>query len=216
MKRILLGTLIALSSLTTAVPVEAGRTFGLFVGLGRCHNHCDFCIRQYNAFTPVCSGSLTCDGCVPFANCMPGFGYSSCGPGMCGPGMCGPGMCGPGMCGPGMCGPGMCGPGMCGPSMYAPGGCDSGYAGGMIPSMPQQPIQVAPVQPQMPSSGPVLMAPGHTNANPYANSGYNVQPVGYYPNYGYAPPMPAYPPMMMNNWNPMGQVPYYWYPMGGR
>jgi hypothetical protein len=30
--------------------------------------------RPYNAFTPVCSGSMVCDGCCPFAcpNCGPG------------------------------------------------------------------------------------------------------------------------------------------------
>ena len=30
--------------------------------------------RPYNAFTPVCSGSMVCDGCCPFAcpNCAPG------------------------------------------------------------------------------------------------------------------------------------------------
>ena len=57
----------------------------------------------------------------------------------------------------------------------------------------------APVAPtQLPSA----------QAAPYY-PGYNVQPVGYYP------PLPTYAPMN-SYWNPMGQVPYYWSPMGGR
>ena len=59
------------------------------------------------------------------------------------------------------------------------------------------------------------MPQGQGAAQPYS-PGYNVQPVGYNPNYGYgyAPPMPTYP--MMNYSYPMMQAPSYWYPMGGR
>ena len=180
MKRLLLGAFIALAALTSAVPAQAGRTFGLFVGCGRCCNSCDFRIRQYNAFTPVCSGSVTCDGCMPFSSGMPGLGYGGYG---------------------------------CPAPSFGPACCDAGYPVESFPGAPQQVI-TAPMAPQAPVNTPVLMPPGQISAYPNY-PGYNVQPVNYYPNYGYAPAMPAYPPMM-NYWNPMGQVPYYWNSMGGR
>ena len=52
------------------------------------------CLKQYNAFTPVCWGSLTCDGCCPmnFGCCpgMGGYGFGGGGAGQCGTnGYCG-------------------------------------------------------------------------------------------------------------------------------
>src|SRR5438105_12572174 len=53
------------------------------------------CLRQYNAFTPVCSGTLNCNGCCPLnlscgypgsgpavvgPDCMNGAGYGGYGP----------------------------------------------------------------------------------------------------------------------------------------
>ena len=186
MKRILLGALTLIATFAAVTPAQAGRTFGLFVGchLFRCNSCCEFCVRPYNAFSPVCSGSITCDGVMPFASGMPGLNYSGYGSGCCQGGMCGP----------------------------------AGFDGGSYADMSQgagYPALAAPMQPQMPASTPVLMPPGTGAARPnYA--GYGVQPVGYYPNYGYGYPaaMPAYP---MNYYGyPMQQMPYYWNPMGGR
>ena len=113
---------------------------------------------------------------------------------------------------------------MCGPT-----GCDGGACADMSQGA-NYPMMAAPMQAPMqfaPATTPVLMPPGQTSARPY-NPGYNVQPVGYnpgysaqpagyYPNYGYGygypAAMPNYP---MNYSNPMGQMPYYWNPMGGR
>lgn len=86
----------------------AGCCFGLL------HHHCGccgcgakFCVRQYNAFSPVCCGTVFCDGCCPFGACGGYGGYG--GAGMCGPGGCGvmpySGVLG---CGPGGCADGAC------------------------------------------------------------------------------------------------------------
>lgn len=55
-----------------------------------CHKCCDgtICLKQYNAFSPVASGSLVVDGCLPiFANTngpWPSYGGMGCGPMGCG------------------------------------------------------------------------------------------------------------------------------------
>ncbi len=74
MKKLLLA-LLALS--TCATPAFAGKTFGLCIRrrCGRCCNSCaTFCVRQYNAFSPVASGSICCDGFLPIGSpgCAPG------------------------------------------------------------------------------------------------------------------------------------------------
>ncbi len=76
MKRVLLGAVTLLASLTAVVPAQAGRTFGLFVCHRCCRRccSCEFCVRPYNAFSPVCGGCITGDGMMPFANSMPGLG----------------------------------------------------------------------------------------------------------------------------------------------
>jgi hypothetical protein len=51
-----------------SIPVRAG-TFGLCIHR-KCHGccgGCSVCIRPYNAFTPVVSGCLIADGCMPFS-----------------------------------------------------------------------------------------------------------------------------------------------------
>ena len=165
MKRILLGALVAFASLTAVRSAQAGRTFGLFVCCGKCGRgcSCDFRIRQYNAFTPVCCGTITA---------MPGMGY-----------------------GDGMGYFGLGGGGYCPGGVGAPTGVEGGNPTGTPQKLPApQPGNAAP------------LPPGQTFGQYYAPV-YNVQPVGFYPNYGYGP---------MNYWDPMGQVPYYWNPMGGR
>lgn len=113
MKKLLSSTALALvvSAFATA-PSFAGCCFGLLHGhCGCCGCGAKFCVRQYNAFSPVCSGTVFCDGCCPFGACGGGYGgYGGFGaPGMCGPGGCGvmpfSGMlnCGPGGCADGAC-----------------------------------------------------------------------------------------------------------------
>lgn len=77
----------------------AGHTFGLFYHHGCCNCGAKFCVRQYNAFSPVCSGTVFCDGCCP-------FGPSGCGYG--GNGGCANGACGVPFMGNLGCGDGSC------------------------------------------------------------------------------------------------------------
>jgi hypothetical protein len=111
MKKLIISALLAFAaSSLVAVPSFAGCCFGL------CKHHCGccgcgakFCVRQYNAFSPVCCGTVFCDGCCPFGSggYGPGFG-GGCGP--CADGVC-PGMmnysgimsCPPGGCADGAC-----------------------------------------------------------------------------------------------------------------
>jgi len=209
MKRVLFGALALFASLTAVTPANAGHTFGLFphCGFGCCGCCCEFRIRQYNAFTPVCCGSITCDGCMPFS----GLNYLGMGSG------------------PG----GYIDNGFSCPGDNRGTGLDCGTPAEVGPTrvMPSAPAASGPSTgaplPQAPVSTPVLMPPGTGAAYPQY-PGYPVQPVsyypGYYPNYGYgygfgygyAPAVPTYPTPVMNSWNPSGQVPYYWNPMGGR
>jgi hypothetical protein len=116
MKKLITCTLLAFAASSfAAVPSYAGCCFGL------CKHHCGccgcgakFCVRQYNAFSPVCCGTVFCDGCCPFGSC--GYGNGGFGPGF--GGACGP--CAGGVC-PGMlnysgimsCPPGVCADGAC-------------------------------------------------------------------------------------------------------
>lgn len=109
MKKLLSTAVLALvvSGVMTA-PSFAGCCFGLlYKHCGCCGCGAKFCVRQYNAFSPVCSGTVFCDGCCPFGACG-GGGYGGYG-GMCGPGGCGvmpfSGTLG---CGPGGCADGAC------------------------------------------------------------------------------------------------------------
>ncbi len=94
MKKFIPSALLAMAvSGFLATSSFAGCTFGL------CYNHCGccgcgakFCVRQYNAFSPVCSGTVFCDGCCPFgAGIGPGYGGAG---GPCAGGMCPGGGCG--------------------------------------------------------------------------------------------------------------------------
>src|SRR5262249_55929278 len=107
MNKMLLGGLLGLASLALAsAPARAGAfgcctssAYGCCFGkcFRRCCNPCGcccasvLCIRQYNAFTPVCCGSLYCDGCTPFGAPCGGGGYG-CGPARLAPGC--PTICG--------------------------------------------------------------------------------------------------------------------------
>src|SRR5437899_8131338 len=58
---------------------------------GCCNRCCStyICCRPYNAFTPVCFGNVTCDGCCPLQNA--GWGYGG-GGGCCAAPFGAPGM----------------------------------------------------------------------------------------------------------------------------
>jgi hypothetical protein len=78
MNKLFTRALLALSVLTlAAAPSFAWGTFGLFPHCGHCCNKCNFCVRPYNAFSPVCSGTICCDGCFPFGGGYPGGGGCS-------------------------------------------------------------------------------------------------------------------------------------------
>ncbi len=115
MKKLLPSAVLALlvSGAVTAQSF-AGCCFGLLPNLcGCCGCGAKFCVRQYNAFSPVCSGTVFCDGCCPFGACGGGGygGFGGCADGMCGPGGCGimpfsglpAGACGPNGCVDGAC-----------------------------------------------------------------------------------------------------------------
>jgi len=105
MKKLLPSAVLALvvSGVMTAESF-AGCCFGLIPHrgcCGCCGCGAQFCVRQYNAFSPVCSGTVFCDGCCPFGACggggygggmgpmggmMPYSGVMGCGPGGCGNG----------------------------------------------------------------------------------------------------------------------------------
>jgi hypothetical protein len=90
MKKILTAAFLAVGLTNlSATPASAG-AFGLFYhSCCCCCGGCTVCLRPYNAFTPVVSGNLCCDGCVPF--CPTGaYAGGACGPLGCGP-LMGPG-----------------------------------------------------------------------------------------------------------------------------
>jgi hypothetical protein len=81
MKKLLLSAFLGLAMMALMPALSHAKTFGLFTGCGLCCcSKCTFCVRPYNAFTPVCCGNITCMGCMPFApqSNYGGFGYSDC------------------------------------------------------------------------------------------------------------------------------------------
>jgi hypothetical protein len=83
MKKLLFsGALALLACGLTATPSFA-HAFGLFTSHRCCHGACKrgcmtFCCRQYNAFTPVCCGSICCTGGLPFGGGGPGYDPMAC------------------------------------------------------------------------------------------------------------------------------------------
>ena len=193
MKKLLLSALLGLAVLAGTPALSQAGTFGLFTncswfgcwGCG-CGNSCStFCVRPYNAFTPVCSGNITCMGCMPFAP-MPNYS-------------------GLGYYGPpanyDMTPMNSCEmSGSC--IMSTPDASAQG-----LPPLPQEytqppaPMSTTPVLPA-PVPVPQLQAPGMSQApNAYntIQADYRVPtaPQAYYP-YGYY------------NYGTMGKTPYYW------
>jgi hypothetical protein len=80
MKKLIFSAAIGLALVALTPALSQAGTFGLITGgwCCGCCNKCNFCVRPYNAFTPVCSGNITCMGCMPFAYPTPnytGLGY---------------------------------------------------------------------------------------------------------------------------------------------
>ncbi|HWG46274.1 MAG TPA: hypothetical protein VN688_26165 [Gemmataceae bacterium] len=171
MKKLLPCALLALAvSGFTATTSFAGCTFGLFYNrCGCCGCGAKFCVRQYNAFSPVCSGTVFCDGCCPFGS--GGGGGPGYGPGF-------GGGCGP--CAGGMCPSGGCGLNYSGVMSCPAGGCADGSCLGSLPATEG----AAPGTTTPPASNPVVMPaplPSPTsqvaNDRPIQNAAY--RPVSY-------------------------------------
>lgn len=205
MKKILYSTLFAIAGFAlSAVPASAGCTFGLFPhSCGCCGCGAKFCVRQYNAFSPVCSGTVFCNGCCPFGagypGCMPGAG-GPCAGGMCPGGGCGVPFSGMMCCPPPGCG--SCGGGMCANGGCAPGGCADGSCLGSLP-----PASAATSPATNPSAGPAPL-PGSMPSSPtsQAPSYRGIENASYRP--AAAPVTPSAAPVRMQP--RMMAAPSYW------
>ena len=61
MKRFLLAAVLSVGAFALA-----GGQASAFPLRCKCYNKCcTFCVKPYNAFSPVCCGTLFCDGCCP-------------------------------------------------------------------------------------------------------------------------------------------------------
>jgi hypothetical protein len=141
MKKILSAALLALGISALSAQSASAGAFGLFYHncCWGCCGGCNVCLRPYNAFTPVVSGNLCCDGCVPFC---PTGAYAG--------GACGPVGAGP-LCG-GACDGGACGLGELPPVSALPAAPSAiGVAG--VPQMPAAPIVYGMPQGNVSSAG---------------------------------------------------------------
>ncbi len=175
MKKLLTLTAFALLAMTSS-KASAG-IFGLF-GHGCCGKGCySLKVKQYNAFTPFCSGCITSHGCgaccTPQPRCMIPQPY----------------------CPAPACGPDACADGHCAAPrapMTAPA-TSVAKKGNPLPTGPQAHTVFyrRPATAQMP-----VQPMGYY---PYAYPQYPQYPYGYgYGYYGYQPRMPYMP---MNYWN---------------
>jgi hypothetical protein len=184
MKKLLSSTVLALAvSAGMTAPSFAGCCFGLFPKLcGCCGCGAKFCVRQYNAFSPVCSGTVFCDGCCPFGACGGYGGYGPYGYGMCPAGGCG------------ACGvmP-FSGLPACGPN-----GCADGACLGTLPAA--DPVVGAPNTPNAPAAPlPAGTTSQRVNDRPIQNATYHPT--------SYAPPSTAAP---MHTQPQLIAAPSYW------
>ncbi len=162
------------------------------------------CVRPYNAFSPVCCGTICCTGCCPIQMGCPGPMVPPCAPYM---GGCCPF---PEYC----CPPSCCSSGCCdAPSLPAPGNTPPGPGG---PTPPPPPGGFTPPPPTpMPSIshyGPVAAPVQPAGYYGYPQYPYPTMPQYSYPQYNY--PQYAYPQYypMPNPWQmPAGYAPNPWY-----
>lgn len=181
MRRILLFGAVGLAMLTLSAQTSEA---GLFHCWGRhCGRHCTtICMQPYNAFSPVCYGSLTCVGCSPFhmgggpmmppayPGFMGGFNPYDCMP----------------------------------PSCYSSGCCDSSClpapAGNGTPAPAPNGGEGQKFTPPPPTPLPSISYYGQPMPSPLQTAGY----------YGYAPYYGGYNPWMMPVGYPPN--PWYGYP----
>ncbi len=182
MKNLLLSAILGLAAVAVTPALSQAGTFGLFTGCGCCCNSCTFCVRPYNAFTPVCSGNITCMGCMPFA--CPGYGC--------------PGYGYPAPYAPDYSTPVESEGGAC---------CGTPEADGKVigdnNNLPPLPKVGQPEPLPNPTQQPAVTTPAQSmrQVNPYGTvqAGYRPVYVPTYNPYGY-----------YNYYAPMGQTPYYW------
>jgi hypothetical protein len=212
--RSLIVTALSLAGLgASAAPASAcwlwDKCFGNKCGINR-YSTVVVC-RPYNAFTPVCAGSLVCDGCCPFscpqlpagANCRPLLGNPMLS------------MCydPAGMAGLGGIGP-VVPPYAVAHGPYYPhhgvhhphhGGYHphpGAYFGGSGPQFTPGGAEFSDPAQQFQAPAPTPVPPGSQTRAPM---GYTVQPANYYPGY-----YPAYSPI--SSGAPASQpAPAYWY-----
>jgi hypothetical protein len=155
MKKLFHAAILSLAVCAVWATPSPAWTFGLIVHHGCCGGccgcGCSVCIRPYNAFTPVVSGCLCCDGCVPFCSTSFNPGYS---------------------CGPGVpCAGGCCDGGSCGP-----GGCDGPAISGALPPVGWLQGSPAPAQPATPSDGTASTYAAAHGGSSYPGYVYGLQP----------------------------------------
>jgi hypothetical protein len=208
-KKLLVGLLSAAMLALNGPAAQAGLLFGHCHGCGhcKCGKYSTYlCIRPYNAFSPVCCGSVTCIGCCPM---MGGMGFGMGGPEACMP-----------SCFNGCCGPSYASSGCCDSGCLPPAGAVANGPAGQAPNAPLTPQPNGPTTPTFTAPGPtpiptsqqwpaplpygygVVQTAGYQQPYPVPQPAYYP---GYYPGYnagyypGYYPTMPSY------------HVPSYWY-----
>ncbi len=172
MKNMLSGALLALAGLAGLASSTQAGTFGLFTCGGACCNKCGIVIRPYNAFSPLCAGSI----------CGLGCGHGCGKSGGCASGNCGEGESGG-------CSSGGCS--SCAANQqFVPGTNAMAYARPMT-APPAPPVAPYTYQQPMMSYYPIQPTNYYAPAyNPYYNYGYApamptlaIQPVSYVPYY---------------------------------
>jgi hypothetical protein len=191
MKKLISSALLALAVSGFAASTSfAGCAFGLFYNHGCCGCGAKFCVRQYNAFSPVCSGTVFCDGCCPFGS-GGGGGY--------GPGFGG----GAGACAGGMCPGGSCGVPFSGVMSCPTGGCADGSCLGSLPATESA---ATPDATTPPASNPVVTPAPLPNSTSQAVNYRPIQNAAYRP-VSYPVPAAASPARMQPQ---MMAAPSYW------
>ena len=175
MKKLLFSAFLGLATVALTPARSQAKTFGLFYGGHCCCSQCNFCVRPYNAFTPVCCGNITCMGCcMPFAP-QPGYG----GLGYSGGDFAGPGCPAPGCDGDTIVGQVQTLPAL--PPPPAPGGPQTAQP---TPApAPSQPAIITPV----PGTSMAPNPSGAVQANYRAASAPIYNPAAYYTYYGTVP-----------------------------
>jgi hypothetical protein len=195
MKNLLLAAVLGMA----ALGVFAGQaSAGPFKCKSCCGCGANFCVRQYNAFSPVCFGTVYCDGILPLGSaCFPPG--ASCFPPGCNSAVCPDGSCAGGPLALG---------GDAFP--YAPGATAPHYpfVAGQPTPLPQtgNPQNLPPPNPgqnlpppspgqqnQQPRPNPLPMGPGMGMYYPMSAPANWVMPVNYgYPMQQTPMPMPGY------------------------